>query len=294
MHILIGGASGLIGRALVASLHSRGDRVTRLVRRPPTGPDEVRWLDGAPLDPSVVASADVVVGLGGASIGRLPWTRGYRSQLLWSRITPTRTMARAIESLPAAERPLFVSASATGYYGSRPGAQLTEAMSPGESFLASLCVEWENAARIAGDRVALLRTAPIVHPDGVLRPLMTLTRFGVSGPLGSGTQAWPWISLDDEVAAILHVIDNGITGPVNLSGPTRATANDLGFALAVRMNRPYLLRAPAAALRAVLGRPFADGVLLGDAHVVPEVLTTSGFAFRHNTVEEAVADAVAA
>ena len=294
MHIVVGGASGLIGRALVASLRARGDRVTRLVRHPAAGSDEVRWLDGSALDPDVVAAADAVVGLNGASIGRLPWTRAYRSTLLWSRLSPTRTLARAVEALPAAERPLLVSASGVGFYGSRPGLRVTEATGPGSGFLARLCVEWEAAARIAGDRVALLRTSPVVHPEGVLEPLIALTRAGLAGPIGSGTQVWPWISLDDEVAAILHVIDQGMTGPVNLTGPTRATANDLGFAVAMRLQKPYLVPAPAFALRAALGTPFADGLLLADTLVEPEALTASGFAFEHTTVEQAVAAAIPA
>ncbi|MER7798115.1 TIGR01777 family oxidoreductase [Microbacterium sp. NPDC096154] len=294
MHVVVGGASGLIGRALVASLRQRGDRVTRLVRREPTAPDEVRWLDGTALDPEIVAGADAVVGLNGASIGRLPWTPGYRSRLLWSRLTPTRTLARAIEALPVGDRPLFASASGVSWYGSAPGAVLTEEAPAGDTFLAALCVEWEHAARPAGHRVALLRTAPVVHPDAVLKPLVALTRLGIAGPLGPGTQVWPWISLDDEVGAILHVIDRGLTGPVNLTGPTRATQSDLGFALAVRMNRPYTVPAPSFALRAGLGRPFADSLLLADAHVVPEALERSGYVFRHATVEEAVAAAVPA
>ncbi|MBY0689857.1 TIGR01777 family oxidoreductase [Microbacterium marinilacus] len=294
MHVVVGGASGLIGRTLVSSLRERGDRVTRLVRHEPAATDEVRWLDGSPLDPEVLAGADAVVGLNGASIGRLPWTRAYRSRLLWSRLTPTRALARALDALPDGERPLFVSGSASGYYGSVHGRELAEDAPPGSSFLAGVCVEWENAARVAGDRVAFVRTAVVLHPKGVLKPLMALTRAGVSGPLGSGAQAWPWISLEDEVRGILHVIDNDITGPVNLAGPTRATANDIGFALARRLNRPYALRAPAFALRTVLGRTFADDVLLSDAHVVPGTLAASGFEFRHATAEEAIAAAVTA
>ena len=143
-------------------------------------------------------------------------------------------------------------------------------------------------------RVALLRTAPVVHAEGVLKPLMLLTRLGLSGPLGLGTQVWPWISLDDEVRAIRHVIDGDLEGPVNLTGPTRATANDLGFALARRMNRPFLLRAPGWALRLALGPDAADALLLSDMPVVPERLEASGFSFTHPTVEDAVAAAVPA
>lgn len=294
--VVVGGASGLIGRALVGSLRADGVEVTTLVRRAPQRAGEVEWLTGAEaLDPDVLAGADAVVGLNGASIGRFPWTPRYRSTLLWSRITPTRALARAVRAL-GADAPAFVSASAVGWYGSAPGRTLTEDDPRGDSFLADLCGEWEAAAQAAGDRarVATLRTAPIVHRDGVLKPLLTLTKLGVSGPIGRGTQVWPWISLDDEVRAIRHVIDAGLTGPVNLTGPTRATANDLGFALAVRMNRPFVVRAPAWGLRLALGADATDALLTSDAHVVPAALEASGFSFRHPTVADAVAAAVPA
>ena len=293
--VVIAGASGLIGRALARSLRADGVAVTTLVRHPPTSPDEVAWLiDDRPLDPDVLAGADAVVGLNGASIGRFPWTSSYRHTLLWSRITPTQALASAVRSL-GDDAPAFVSASAVGYYGSVPGRRLTEGAGRGESFLADLCGEWEAAAFAAGDRakVAVLRTAPVIDRDGVLGPLMLLTRAGLSGPIGRGTQVWPWISLDDEVRAIRHVIDAGLTGPVNLTGPTRATANDLGFALAVRMNRPFVVRAPVWALRLALGRDATGALLTTDADVVPEVLASTGFAFHHRTVDDAVAAALA-
>jgi uncharacterized protein (TIGR01777 family) len=293
---VIAGASGLIGSALVERLAADGYEVTTLVRRPADRADEVEWLTGPePLDPGVLAGADVVVCLNGASIGRFPWTSSYKSTLLWSRITPTRAIARAVREL-GVDAPHFVSSSAVGYYGTAPGRILTESSPRGESFLADLCGEWESAARGAGEqaRVTLIRTAPIVHQDGVLKPLMLLTRFGLSGPIGRGTQVWPWISLEDEVRAIGHVIEKAITGPVNLTGPTRATANDLGFALAVRMNRPFLLRAPAWAMRLVLGVDATDALLTADMDVAPTVLESSGFAFEHATVEAAVAAAVPA
>lgn len=292
--VVVAGASGLIGGALVESLRADGVEVTQLVRRPPRAPHEVEWLTTTePLDPGVLAGADAVVGLNGASIGRFPWTPAYENTLLWSRITPTQALARALRELGGGA-PHFVSASAVGYYGSWPGARLTEQAPRGESFLADLCGEWESAAFAAGPdaSVAVVRTAPVVHPDGVLKPLMLLTRLGLAGPIGRGTQAWPWISLDDEVRAIRHVIDARLTGPVNLSGPTRATANDLGFALAVRMNRPFLLRAPVWGMRLVLGADATEAILTADAHVVPAALEASGFTFLHPTVEDAVAAAV--
>lgn len=294
--VVVAGASGLIGEALVQSLRADGVAVVRLVRRPAEGPDEIEWLtDASALDPGLLEGADAVVGLNGASIGRFPWTRSYKSTLLWSRITPTRALARAIREL-GSDAPHFVSSSAIGWYGSAPGRELTEVAPRGDSFLADLCGEWESAAYAAGDdaRVSTLRTAPIVHRDGVLKPLMLLTKLGVSGPIGRGTQVWPWISLDDEIRAIRHVMDAGLTGPVNLSGPTRATANDLGFALAVRMNRPFLVRAPVWGMKLALGPDATEALLTVDAHVVPAVLTESGFEFRHKTVQDAVASAVPA
>jgi uncharacterized protein (TIGR01777 family) len=294
--IVVAGASGLVGEALVESLRADGYTVATLVRRPPETADEVEWPTTAePLDPAVLAGADAVVGLSGASIGRFPWTAKYKNTLLWSRIAPTRALARAVREL-GTDAPHFVSGSAVGYYGSRPGARLSEDAPRGESFLADLCGEWEAAAFGAGPDagVAVVRTAPIVHPRGVLKPLLLLTRLGVAGPIGRGTQVWPWISLDDEVRAIRHVIDARLTGPVNLAGPTRATADDLGFALAVRMNRPFLLRAPVWGMRLVLGPDATEALLTSDAHVVPSALLQSGFEFSHPTVEDAVAAAVPA
>lgn len=294
--VVIAGASGLIGSALVDSLRGDGIEVTSLVRHAPNGAHEVQWLqDAAPLDPDVLAGADAVVCLNGASIGRFPWTPSYKSTLLWSRITPTRTLATAIRAL-GDDAPALINASATGYYGSQPGAVLTEESPRGEGFLVDICVDWEREARAAGDlaRVALLRTAPVVHERGVLKPLLLLTKLGVSGPIGRGTQVWPWITLDDEVRAIRHVIDSDLDGPVNLTGPTRATANDLGFALARRMNRPYVLRAPVWGVKLALGADATEALLTSDADVRPAVLEKSGFTFRHRTVEDAVASAVPA
>jgi uncharacterized protein len=294
--VVVSGASGLIGAALVESLRADGIEVVTLVRRPPVEAGEVEWLTtDEPLDPAVLDGADAVVGLNGANIGRFPWTPSYKSTLLWSRVTPTRALARAVRER-GADAPHFVAASAVGYYGSAPGARLTEDSPRGDTFLADLCGEWEAAALGAGPdaAVSLLRTAPVVHADGVLKPLLLLTRFGLGGPIGPGTQAWPWISLEDSVRAIRHIIDARLTGPVNLTGPTRATANDLGFALALRMNRPFLLRAPEWGMKLVLGADATEAILTADAHVVPAALTASGFVFSHPTVEDAVAAAVPA
>ncbi|WP_371163706.1 DUF1731 domain-containing protein [Buchananella felis] len=319
--IVVAGASGLIGGELVAALRGRGDAVTCLVRREPRGPFEARWEPSrGVLDAGVLAGADAVVVLNGASIARLPWTAKYRRELAASRLAPVRTVVRALAELPGgaaggaggtggtaggtavgaadgsggtaggAGQPLLVSASAVGFYGSQPGAELTESGAPGATFLAGLCQRWEAQALAAapGTDVALLRTAPVVHRESFLRPLIAITRLGLAGPLAGGRQVWPWISLADEVGAILHVIDHRLTGPVNLCGPTPATANDVGRAVARLLRRPFWLPAPAFGLRMALGREAADALLLADANVRPRALLDSGFAFAHPTVSEAI------
>ncbi|SMQ70398.1 hypothetical protein SAMN06295909_1981 [Plantibacter sp. VKM Ac-1784] len=294
MRIVIGGASGLIGTALGRSLETDGHDVVRLVRRPARGAGEAEWdpLAGV-LDPAVVSGADAVVNLSGASLGKLPWTAAYRSTILWSRLSATRTL---VDAMNRAEQPpaAFLSGSAVGYYGDRPGETLTEDSSRGAGFLADVVVAWEDSALAAPDavRTVLLRNGIVVDLAGVLKPLAPLTRFGVAGPLGSGRQFWPWIGLQDEVRAITHLLTSTLSGPVNLCGPQAARADDLMFELARRMNRPYLLRVPTFALKALLGDA-ADGLLLSDQRVEPRRLLDDGFTFSTPTVEQALAEALA-
>lgn len=292
--IIISGASGLIGGALTASLRADGVPVAHLVRRSARGSNEIEWAPGSrPLDPECLRGARAVVNLNGASIGKLPWTRTYRETLRDSRLVPTHTLTSALREL-GDDAPALVSASAVGVYGTRPGERLTEADPVGTTFLAELSAAWEAAALTAGPtaHVALIRTAPLLHPDSVLKPLIALTRLGLGGPLGGGHQMWPWISLEDEVRAIRHVIDNGLTGPVNLTGPEPASANDIGRELASQMHRPFVLPAPAWALRTALGRDAADSLLLADATVEPRALLQSGFEFRHPTAATAITAAL--
>lgn len=287
--VVISGASGLVGSALTRALEADGVEVVRLVRRPAQSAAEIQWSPGTELDPAAIAGSAAVVNLSGASIGRLPWTPSYRKTLVSSRLHATQTIANALNHLGTAA-PHFISASAVGFYGDRPGETLTERSTAGHTFLAELCTRWEGAALTAGPhtRVALLRTAPILHREGVLKPLVTLTKCGLSGPLSRGTQVWPWISLDDEIRAIQHIIRERLTGPINLCGPVRASANDIGHAIADTLGRPFLLRAPAWALRLGLGRDAADSLLLADAATEPDRLQSTGFVFRHASAEEAV------
>ncbi len=289
--IVLAGASGLIGRALEAGLQARGAEVHHLVRRDARTQNEHRWNpERGELDPSLLAGAGALISLNGASVGHLPWTKSYRRLLRESRIDATRTLATAVSALGSEAPAAWLSASAVGFYGDRPGEVLTEASTAGDTFLARLCVDWEAEALAAHahTRVVLLRTAPVVHPEGVLKPMIALTKLGLGGPLGGGKQIWPWISLTDEVRGILHALDRGLSGPINLTGPTVASANDVGRELAAQLHRPFLMPAPRFALGLALGRDATESLLTSDAVVRPEALLGSGFEFEHPTPADAI------
>lgn len=291
-HVVISGGSGLIGSALIDYLEAQGFGVRRLVRRVPLHEGEVQWQPGERLDPEILEGSRAVVSLNGASIAKLPWTAQYRKQILRSRVDSTRTLVEALNQLRD-DPPAFISSSAVGFYGNAPGRILTESSLPGNTFLARVCVRWEQEARKAkGLRTVLLRTASVINRAALLKPLIPLTRMGVAGPLGKGTQIWPWISLEDEVRAIVHTIHHEIEGPVNLNGPIAASANDIGQSLARHLRRPFWLPVPSWALSTVLGKPAAQSLLLSDANVQPTVLNATGFTFTHATVDAAITSAL--
>lgn len=289
MRVLIAGASGFIGTALIERLTADGHDIVRLVRRRAQGPDEASWSPAAGIiDFSVMDRIDAVVNLSGASLARLPWTKGYRGEIVDSRVTATRTLADAMRK---ARRPpqVFLSASAVGYYGDRPGELLTEFSSAGTGFLAEVVQRWEGAAALAPDdtRTVVFRTGIVVGHGGALQRVSTLTRLGLSGRLGTGGQHWPWISLHDEVAAIVHLLTSHLSGPVNLAGPTPAIADRVMTAMAERMHRPYAFTVPERMLELALGRA-ADELLLSSQKVRPQRLLDDGFRFEHVTVEAAL------
>lgn len=289
MRVLIAGASGFIGTALIERLTADGHDIVRLVRRRAQGPDEASWSPAAGIiDFSVMDRIDAVVNLSGASLARLPWTKSYRGEIVDSRVTATRTLADAMRK---ARRPpqVFLSASAVGYYGDRPGELLTEFSSAGTGFLAEVVQRWEGAAALAPDdtRTVVFRTGIVVGHGGALQRVGTLTRLGLSGRLGTGGQHWPWISLHDEVAAIVHLLTSHLSGPVNLAGPTPAIADRVMTAMAERMHRPYTFIVPERMLELALGRA-ADELLLSSQKVRPQRLLDDGFRFEHVTVEAAL------
>ena len=293
MRIVVGGASGMIGGAVVEQLRERGDTVVRLVRRASESAGEVSWDPASGyLDPDALAGADAVVNLSGDSLSRLPWTKRRRADILASRVTATTAIVGALHERARRGDPVgvLVSGSAVGVYGTRPGEILTETSAPGGGFLAEVVRAWEAAAGGAPDvtRVVLARTGLVVGPVGATAPLRLLARLGVAGPVGTGRQHWPWIALADEAAAIVHLVDSELAGPVNLVGPEPATAAELIRAIARQQGRPYWLPAPSAAVAGALGAAGRE-LLLADQLIAPEALVADGFAFAFRTVEEAVA-----
>jgi hypothetical protein len=289
LRILVSGASGFIGTALVRALEHDGHTVLRLVRSKPRTPTEVYWSpDAGNLDGAVLETVDAVINLSGASTGRLPWTRGYRDEIRRSRVRATETLAAAIG---AAKHPpaVLLNASAVGFYGDRPGELLTESATRGTGFFPGVVADWESAANTVprGTRVVTFRTGIVVGRGGAFTPLLALTRVGLGSRFGSGSQNWPWISLADEVAAIRHLLTSKLSGPVNLAGPTAATSGQITAHLAQRMRRPYLFRIPSALIRSALGDAGRE-LLLTSQNVSPGLLLRDGFVFEHEIADEAI------
>lgn len=291
--VLIAGASGLIGTELIRQLRDDGHTVLKLVRRKPASEDEINWAPSArTIDFQVLGEVDAVINLSGASVGRIPWTAGYKKTLLDSRVQPTQTLAEAMNQVKTPPK-VFLSGSAVGVYGDRPGQRLTEESTAGEGFFPELVTAWEAAAALAPQktRVVNLRTAVVVAHGGGLEPVRLLTSAGLGSRFATGGQYWPWISLHDEAAAIRHLLTSKLSGPVNLTGPTPATSDRITHAYAERMHRPYLFRIPAGLVQ-LLGEA-GERLLLDSARVEPTRLTADGFQWRHRTIEQAI-DAVIA
>jgi uncharacterized protein (TIGR01777 family) len=287
--IAVTGSSGLIGTALGTALRQRGDEVVRLVRRPPRAADEVQWDPGTRhLDPGVLDGVDGVVNLAGAGVGDRRWSPAYKREILASRVDATTAVASAVAA--AGHRVRLVSGSAVGYYGDRGDEELTEASPPGTGFLSDVVLAWEAAAQPAVDAgapVAFIRTGIVLAREGgAMKPLLRLARLGLGGPLGSGRQFMPWITLPDEVGAILHLLDSpDVTGPVNLVGPAPARQREVAQALGRALHRPAVLPAPSVALHVVLGE-FA-GEVLGGQRIVGDALRDTGYRYTHADLDTA-------
>jgi hypothetical protein len=300
--VAVAGATGTIGRALVAALLERGDVVVALTRDPARATDLgtamlVAWPEpkrSAP-PPDALSGTDAVVNLLGEPIAQR-WSEAAKAEIRDSRVLGTSSLVEAIGALPAQARPrAFVSQSATGYYGPRGDEILDERASAGSDFLAELVVEWEREATAAESvvRVAVTRTGVVLAPrSGALAQMLLPFRLGLGGPVAGGKQYVSWIHIDDVVGGLLRCIDTeALRGPVNLTAPTPVTNREFGQALGRGLRRPAVLPVPKLGLKLAYGE--MSSVVTTGQRVVPERLIESGYEFRYPELDAALRDVLA-
>ena len=291
MHILVTGSSGLVGTALVRKLSAEGHQVTRLVRRAPR-PGEARWdPDAGTLETAALRDVDAAIHLAGAGIADHRWTDDYKKTLVESRTRTTDLLARTLAGLD--RRPsVLLSGSAIGFYGARGDDELDETAAKGDGFLADLCRDWESASAPAADagiRVAHLRTGIVLAAEGgALKKQLPLFKLGLGGPMGSGKQWQSWISLDDEVGAIVHLLTSDVSGPVNLTAPKPVRQREFADTLGNVLHRPTFLPTPSFGPKLLFGGELVDNVLLTGQRVLPARLLADGYEFHHPTLEAAL------
>ncbi|MGP4001986.1 TIGR01777 family oxidoreductase [Streptomyces sp. 8N706] len=292
MRIAVTGSTGLIGTALLRSLRADGHDVVRLVRRPPRAADEVTWdPERQHVDTAGLAGCEAVVHLAAAGIGDRYWTEAYKRKLRDSRVLGTAAIAEAVASLDSPPR-VLVNASAIGFYGDTGDRPVDETAPPGDGFLARLCQEWEEAAapaEEAGIRTVFARSGLVISGEGGAwgRRIIPLFKLGLGGRLGNGSQYWSYISLQDEVAALRHILaTEELSGPVNCTAPEPATNREVTAAMGRALRRPTLLTVPAPALKLALGQLSQE--VLGSQRVLPKRLLETGFSFAFPTVDSAV------
>jgi uncharacterized protein (TIGR01777 family) len=284
--VAVTGSSGLIGSALVAQLRADGYEVKRIVRRAARNNDEVTWNPTlGEIDLSGLADVDAIVHLAGVGVGDKRWSAAYKSDILNSRLLGTTTIANAAKTLGVKK---FLSASAIGYYGETGDRSVSEIDRGGQDFLSVVCREWEAAADLALDIPTIkLRTGLVLDPTGgALGRMLPLFKFGLGGKLGNGKQWWSWITLHDQIRAMIFLLESKITGPVNLTSPNPVTNQEFTAALARALHRPAIFPAPAFALRSALGGFSTE--ILGSKKVMPKVLTEAGFEFDYPHVSNAL------
>ena len=292
--ILVAGATGLVGSALVEALRRRGDEVRRLVRGVARSGEDHPWEpEKGQIPDGAFSGVEAVVNLCGAGIADVRWSAERRRVLRTSRVEPTRLIADACIRQGVGT---LVNASATGFYGDRGEDVLDEGSPSGGGFLADTCVAWEHALRTAeeaGVRVAKARLGVVLAPrGGALEAMLPAFRLGLGGPLGSGSQWFSWIHLDDAVGGFLHLLDRpDARGPHLLVAPGEIRQKGFASALGRALRRPAILPAPAFALRCLLGS-MAKELLLSSQRCHPVALAREGFAWRHPTVETALAEVV--
>jgi uncharacterized protein len=290
--ILVTGASGPIGRGLLASFNPRDVEVIRLVRGPAQKKDDVSWDPMSPVPPAIVSEFDAVIHLAGESVvGR--WTEGKKKAIRESRVQGTTHLATALAQLQSDARPrVFVCASAVGFYGDRGDQLLNEESAGGSGFAADLGRDWEAASQVAaeaGIRTVNLRIGLVLSAKGgALEKMITPFKLGLGGRLGPGTQWWSWIHVADIVGAVHHILrTESLSGPVNLVAPSPVRNGEFAAVLAAALRRPALFPVPAFAARLAFGE-MAQELMLTSQRVVPAKLMASGYTFRFRELRPAL------
>lgn len=288
MRVLITGGTGFIGGHLVNALLARGDEVVVLSRRPDSVELDARVGIYSELD-QVRGPVDAVVNLAGAPIADKRWTDKRKALLRESRLQTTAQLVEWLAGLESKPE-VLVSGSAIGYYGSQGDRELDEEAEPKIDFAHQLCADWESMAlraRDLGMRVCLIRTGVVLGKGGALNKMLPPFRLGLGGPLGSGRQWMSWVHIDDEVAAILHLIDHHtLEGPFNLTSPRPATNEEFSKTLAAVLGRPCIFRVPAPVMKLMMGE--ASDLILKGQRVVPVKLLQSGYSFRYTDLKPAL------
>ncbi|WP_347244757.1 TIGR01777 family oxidoreductase [Thermogutta sp.] len=295
MRILLSGCSGLIGRAVVRELRSRGHDLVVLVRRPPAGESEVYWDARTRIDNvSQLEGIDAAIHLAGRSVA-CRWNAAVKEEIRSSRLASTRLLVNALAGLQKKPH-TFLCASAIGFYGDRGEEPLTEQSPPGSGFLAQTCLEWETAAQEAqahGIRTVCLRFGQVLSPEGgALQRLLPIFKWGLGGPIGTGRMWWSWILLEDAIEAILFLLEReDCAGAFNIVSPNPVRNREFAHTLGRVLRRPAIFPVPAMFLRALFGE-MAREVLLASARVFPERLKEAGFQWRFSDLREALRHAV--
>jgi uncharacterized protein (TIGR01777 family) len=296
VRIAISGASGLLGSALVPSLRARGHDVLRLVRREARTPDEVEWDPArGTIDRARLAGVDAIVNVSGATLDKR-WTEIRKREIVESRVGTTSLLAATAAELEP--RPtVFLKTGGSGFYGDRGDEILTEESDPGSGFLAELAERWEAAARPAHDagvRVVHFRQGMVLTRDGGALPrMLPFFKLGLGGPVGGGRQWWSWVSIADLVSAYAFVLENDVSGAVNLMAPNPVTSRQFARALGHAVRRPAVLPAPALGVKLLWGQ-MGEEVLLFGQRALPARLLDAGFTFRYPELDAALAHALAA
>jgi len=291
MKILVAGASGLVGSALIPSLESDGAEINRLVRSSPKA-NEIEWHPNhGGIDATRLEGFDAIINLAGENIAEGRWTDEKKRKIRDSRVDGTHLLSEAIAKLATKPR-VFLCASATGFYGDRDDEILDETSDSGGGFLANVCRDWEGAtepAAKAGVRVVSLRFGPILAREGgMLGKMLTPFKLGMGGKVGSGKQYISWVAIDDVIGAIkLALADESIHGPLNVVSPNPVTNEEFTKTLGEVLSRPTVMSIPAFAARLAFGE-MADEMLLVSQRVAPKKLNEAGYQFKHPELESAL------